>query len=127
MMAGAGRSAGSWLSAYQIATVERAAKWIDGAAKEAAPHRHTHNPAGAMDKVACLDCLGIVEQNASEKIPIERGGEADLAAFETHEFAKPYAGQSGHERDAIGDLLDAAHLLGDRRKLRPLRRAFVRR
>jgi hypothetical protein len=72
-----------------------------------------------MDKVACLDCLGIVEENASERIPIESGSKADLATLETHQFTKPYAGQSGNERDAIGDLLDAAHLLGDRRKLRP--------
>ena len=102
---------------YRIATIERAAKWIDGAAKEAVPHRHTHNLAGTTDKVACLDRLGIVEENASEKIPIQGGGETDLAAFETHELAKSYAGQSGHQRNAIGDFLDAAHLLGHRRKL----------
>ena len=119
MMAGAG-TLGRLVAfgVYRIAAVERAAEWIDGAAEEATPHRHTHDLAGATDKVACLDRLGIVEENASERIPIKRGDKADLATLETHEFAKSYIGQSGNECDAIGDSLDAAHLFGDRRNLR---------
>ena len=62
------------------------------AAEEVRPDRHAHDFAGAVDEVAGFDCIGIVEQNAAERIAIQSGGKANLAALETQKLIEPDSG-----------------------------------
>ncbi len=76
------------------------------------PYRYAYHLAAAVDAISRFDALGIVEQDAADNVAVERQREADLAAFEAHDFIEPDVGQAGHERNAVGNRLDATHLLG---------------
>ena len=100
------------------ATVERTTKRIDNATEQGWPYRHAYHLAAAVDAVPRFDGSGIVEQDAAENIAVERQREADLTAFEAHNFVEPDIGQAGHECNAVGDRLNTTHLLGGGRERR---------
>ena len=101
-----------------VAAVERTAKRIDDAAEKFAADRHARDLAGAVNDIAGFDRPGIVEKDATENIPIERGGKPDLAALETHQLAEPDLGQPADLGDSVGNPFDPADLFGDRAKRR---------
>ena len=70
------------------AAVERAAQRIDDATEQGRPYRYAYHLAGAADPVPRFDALGLVEQNASENVAVEREREADLTVFEAHELRR---------------------------------------
>ena len=118
MIAGAGRSIGSSVSvATGPLAVERATERIDDAAEQCRSHRHAHDIARAAYRVAGLDRVDIVQQDAADPVALEHLGEAELSLVEAQKLVEPDVGQSGDERDAVPDLLDPADLLG----LRPER------
>ena len=113
MIAGAGRSIGSSASARDgPLAVERAAERIDDAAEQRRPHRHAHHVAGAAHRVAGLDRVDVVEQDAADPVAFEHLGEAELPLVEAQQFVEPDVGQAGDQRDAVADLLDPADLFG---------------
>ncbi len=113
MMAGAGRSIGSDASAATGPfAVERAPERIDHPAQQCRPHRHAHHVAGAAHRIAGLDGIDIVQQDAADPVAFERLGEAELTLVEAQQLVEPDIGQPRDQRDAIADLLDPADLLG---------------
>ena len=118
MIAGAGRSIGSQrFGGDRSLAVERAAERIDDAAEQRRPDRHAHHVAGAAHRVAGLDRVGVVQQDAADPVAFEHLGEAELPLVEAQQFVEPDVRQAGDQRDAVADLLDPADLLG----LRPER------
>ena len=61
--------------------------------------------------------VDVVEQHAADAVAFERLGEAELSLVEAQQFVEPDVGQSGDERDAVLDLLDAPDLLHPRAEL----------
>ena len=113
MIAGAGRSIGSDVSAGdRPLAVERTAERIDDPAEQRRPDRHAHDVAGAAHRVAGLDRIDIVQQDAADPVAFEHLGEAELSLVEAQQFIEPDVGQPGDERDAVADLLDPADLFG---------------
>ena len=113
MIAGAGRSIGSSASAaIGPLAVERATERIDDAAEQRRSHRHAHDIARAAHRVAGLDRVDIVQQDAADPVAFEHLGEAELSLVEAQQLVEPDVGQPGDERDAVADLLDPADLLG---------------
>ena len=90
------------------AAVERATERIDDPPEQIRSDRRDYDLACSTHCGACLDALGIVEQDDFDGVPLEREREAPALAFERQEFADPRARQTGHARHAIGDALDAA-------------------
>ena len=86
-MPGAARSIGDWSAA-----VNRPAERIDDAAEQRVADRDAHDVAGSTHRVARFDRLGLVEQDATHAIALERLGEAELSAVETHQLVKPDVG-----------------------------------
>ena len=78
----------------------------------AGPDRHAHHVARAAHRVAGLDRIHIVQQDAADPVALEHLGEAELSLFEAQELVESDIGQPGDERDAIPDLLDPANLFG---------------
>ena len=113
MIAGAGRSIGSSMSAaIGPLPVERATERIDDAAEQRRPHRHAHDVARAAHRVAGLDRIHIVQQDTADPVALEHLGEAELSLVEAQKLVEPDIGQPGDERDAVPDLLDPADLFG---------------
>ena len=113
MIAGAGRSIGSSVSvAIGPLAVERAAERIDDAAEQRRPHRHAHDIARAAHRIAGLDRIDIVQQDAADPVAFEHLGEAELSLVEAQQLIEPDVGQPGDERDAVPDLLDPTDLFG---------------
>ena len=92
--------------------VERTAKRVDDASEQGGPDRDPHDVAHAAHRVAGFDRIGVVQQNAADALGLQHLGEAELALVEAHKFVEPRIRQSGHERDAVADLLDAPDLFG---------------
>ena len=105
------------LALDRLPTVEGAAERIDDAAKQGRSHRDAHDLAGAADLMPGLDGVDIVEQHATEQIAVEGESEADLTVFEVHELVEADIAQTGDARDAVGNGLDPAHLMGNRREV----------
>ena len=119
MIAGAGRSIGSSVSvAIGPLPVERATEWIDDTAEQCRSYRHAHDIAGAAHRVAGLDRIHIVQQDAADPVAFEHLGEAELSLVEAQKLIEPDVGQPGDERDAVPDLLDPADLFGLRAERR---------
>ena len=97
--------------------VERAAERIDDAAEQRRPDRDADHVAGAAHRVAGLDRIGVVQQDAADPVAFEHLDEAELPLVETQQFVEPDVRQAGDERDAVADLLDPADLFS----LRPER------
>ena len=112
MIAGAGRSIGSNVSARDGAlAVERAAERVDDAAEQCRPHRHAHHVAGAAHRVAGLDRIDLIEQNTADPVAFEHLGETELPLVETQELVEPDIRHAGDQCDAVADLLDPTDLL----------------
>ena len=93
------------------AAVDRPAERIDDAAEQRLADRDAHDVAGSAHSVARFDRLGLVEQDATDAVALERLGEAELSAVETHQLVEPDVGQAGNQRDAVLDLFDPADRL----------------
>ena len=91
--------------------VERAAERIDDAAEQRRPHRHAHDIAGAVHRVAGLDRIHIVKQDAADSAALKHLGEAELTLVETQQLVEPNGGKSGYKRNAVPDLFHSADLL----------------
>ena len=92
--------------------VERATERIDDAAEQCRPHRHAHHIARAAHRIAGLDRVHVVQQDAADPVAFEHLGEAELSLVEAQQLVEPDVGQPGDERDAVADLLDPADLFG---------------
>ena len=92
--------------------VERTTERIDDAAEQCRPHRHAHHFARAAHRVAGLDRVHIVQQDAADPVAFEHLGETELSLVEAQQLVEPDVGQPGDERNAVADLLDPANLLG---------------
>ena len=119
MIAGAGRSTGSWPSASIVpppssgrpsGSTMRPSKAGPTGTRTTSPVPSTRSPASTPSVSSSRTHPRTSRSRVS--------GEADLTAFEAHEFVEPHIGQPGHERNAVGDRLDTADLLGDGRKRR---------
>ena len=89
MIAGAGRSIGSRVSAaIGPLAVERPAQRVDDAAEQRRPDRHAHDVARAAHRVAGLDRIGVVQQHAADPVALEHLGEAELALVEAQQVRR---------------------------------------
>ena len=115
MIAGAGRSIGSSVS-VAIGPLPSSGRPSGSTTRpsSAGPDRHAHHIAGAAHRVAGLDRIDIVQQDAADPVAFEHLGEAELSLVEAQQLVEPDVGQPGDERDAVADLLDPADLFGPR-------------
>ena len=97
--------------------VERPPQRIDDAAEQRRPDGNAHDVADPAHAVAGFDGIGAVQHDAADAIALQNLGKADLALVEAKQFVEPNIRQSGNERDAVADFLDAADLLGFRAEL----------
>ncbi len=92
--------------------VQRPAQRIDHAAEQARADGHSDHVPGAPHRLAGLDRIDFVQQDASDVIAGQGPGEAELALFEPDQFVEADIGEPRHQRDAVADLFDAADLVG---------------
>ena len=117
MIAGAGRSIGSSVSAA-TGPLPSSGRPSGSTTRpsSADPTGTRSHVARASNAVASFDSVDIVEQDAADLVTLEHLREAELTVLEPQQLVEAYIGQAGDQRDAVRDFVDPADLLGLRRR-----------
>ena len=88
--------------------VDRLAERVDDAAEHRVADRHRDDAAGALDRIAFLDLLGVAEQHRADALLFEVERDAEHAVRELEHLAGHGALDAVDAGDAVADRDDAA-------------------
>src|ERR1035437_4847756 len=91
--------------------IERPTERVDDAPQQSGAHGHVHNPARALDLIACVQVPVVAEQHDTDFVLIHVERNAEHSAGKFQKLLKTDAGEAADPGDACGNVRDRAYFM----------------
>src|ERR1035438_1690860 len=96
---------------HRPAVIQGPSERVDDASQQSVAHGHVHNPARALDLIACVQMPVVAEQHDPDFVLIHVESNAKHSTRELQKLLKADAGKAANPGDACGNVRDRANLV----------------